>query len=165
MLGNIEEAFTVSAWQWEEDRYGFIPPPGFDHIGDGADRIAFLSHQTNVIYKREFDPCEGMNQMEFDNYQRLQSIPCKGWKIPETDLFFADTEPIIVMEYVVGQTDIFCERVNGRWNRKCTCGKPGGFCVAEAWEQPVGLWNIQDVNLGNVIVLNDGTRVLIDLAS
>jgi hypothetical protein len=166
MVGRFEEAIEVAEWCIEYDRYGdFIAPDGFEYIGDGAERIAFRSMISGFVYKKEVQVGDGSNYFEFENFLRVKDIPICGWSVPETELFQLEFSDIIAMEYVDGYTDELCNRMSRKWARVCTCRKPFGQCVAEVWEKPIGIWGISDINLGNVKVHDDGSRVLIDLGS
>lgn len=166
MVGNKEEARIVAEWNFEEwDEYEYVPPEGFEYIGEGASRVALRSIETGVVYKRHYYPESGENAWEYKNIQRIKQIPLKGWRVPDVSLFKIGKEEVIAMEYIQGGMDVYCQRSYSSWNKPCNCGKPAGCCSAETWEQPKGKWGIDDIHVGNIVIDDDGIRVLIDLAS
>lgn len=166
MVGNEEEARIVAEWNFEEwDEYEYVPPEGFEYLGEGASRVALRSIETGVVYKRHYYPESKENEWEYINIQRIKKIPIKGWRVPDASLFTVGKEQVIAMEFVAGGMDVYCQRSYRSWNKPCNCGKPSGCCSAEAWEQPEGMWGIEDIHVGNIVIDDDGIRVLIDIAS
>lgn len=160
MIGTYSEAKTIAEWEFEQDEYfDWIPPEGFTYIGEGSDRIVFVSDETGVIYKRQLD-YNSANSIEWDNLQRLKEIPIEGWELPEAYLFHVSEEPIMAMEFVDGRSDGDCMRT---WDHDglCTCNQT--VCIALIWELPRQKWGIFDLHEDNMIVRNDGIRVLIDI--
>lgn len=162
MIGNEQEAREVAEWIMECDSsYDWIPPDGFEYIGEGDNRIVFRSINSGVVYKKEHYEND-QNLTEFINIERILNIPCVGWRVPESSLYEIDGRYIIAMEYIEGIRDTECAR-SRYWRADCTCGQPNDICTSHAWEQPAGLWNIKDLNEGNVILEPNNTRVLVDV--
>ncbi|QZE11353.1 hypothetical protein SEA_FORREST_250 [Streptomyces phage Forrest] len=166
MVGNEEEARIIALWEFDEvDEYEYQPPDGFEYIGEGASRIAFRSLATGVVYKRHYYSDDDTNEFEYKAIERIKRIPLKGWRVPDATLYVVEEQQIIAMEFVEGGMDVHCQRSYSFWNKPCNCGKPLGMCSAEAWEQPQGKWRVSDLHVGNIVIDDNGIRVLIDLGA
>jgi hypothetical protein len=175
MIGNRTEASILAEWEIERDGHQdyFLPDNGWSFLGEGCERIAWLS-PSGVVYKVEHDD-SGANKDEYDNIERLMLVPCKGWRLPRADLFeFSGEISIIAMEYVVGIKDTLCSSFqydddfsynDTSESYECDCGSPHGVCTATVWEESRIAWNIDDMHSGNILVEEDGTRVLIDVTN
>ncbi|QIN94185.1 hypothetical protein PP459_gp048 [Streptomyces phage Wakanda] len=170
MIGSLEEAAEIAQWDIEYDEYCEITPPeGWEYLGDGAYRFAFRS-PSGVVYKIENEDGRyyGHNHREYVNIQRCKKSPVKGWRVPEASFFEVPGQgqlvDVIAMEYVSGGDDTHCNKSFSFGQQMCTCGKPGGRCTAQVWEEVRSAWGIQDVHSGNIRIDDDGTRVLIDCA-
>jgi len=180
MIGDMQEAATIAEFGIDHDdnTYEVLAPDGWEFIGDGAYRYAFRS-PSGVVYKIENEDgeYEAHNHREYENIQRCNQIPVQGWRVPEASYFEIPRQSgavtrVIAMEYVPGPDDTLCRKSfqYSSYNMargiqyECSCGSPGGECVAERWQQIKDAWGILDVHTGNVRVEADGTRVLIDVA-
>lgn len=98
MIGTIEEAQAiyqvVSARHWDFDNCPSLPD-GWDHLGTGGTRQAYLS-PSGVVYKicHDYDPDEpSHNDREAENFKAIKHsgrLP-KGWKVPESHLHAFET--------------------------------------------------------------------------
>lgn len=110
-----------SSW-WHPDQYSpkwsliaDLHVPGFEFLGMGASRAAFL--KDGLVYKIEYVHTHPQgphidsfgdrfycNKREFSVYCEWmdQELPF-GWKIPATDLVWVDEVPVIVMEFIEGK--------------------------------------------------------------
>lgn len=154
MIGSIEEAVEITTFVGVRQL-----PNGWKFLAQGSYRKAFLS-PSGVVYKRQHAPHLTSNREEYDNVRRIQSIPLDGWRVPDTELYSVGGEDIIAMEFVNGENDPYCD---ADWGG-CDCGKPDGKCVTEHWQAPIDSWSMYDLSSDNVIVDDNGVRVLIDVA-
>lgn len=167
MVGLEEEAKAIALWdmEYDEEDCEYNAPEGFEYLGEGASRIAYRSLTSGFVYKRHYYPDDDTNEFEYMNILRIRDIPLKGWRVPDATLYHIEGEQIIAMEFIEGGMDIHCQRSYKFWNKECDCGKPFGICTADAWEQPEGKWHVEDLHIGNIILQEDGCRVLIDLGA
>ncbi|QOI67619.1 serine/threonine kinase [Streptomyces phage Beuffert] len=157
-IGNEEDAQTVAEWDWSNNEF----PEGWFYEGEGVQRLVLLS-PDGVIYKKEKPGEHDSNVEEYINYLRISNIPIKNWRVPRTSLYTIGYERIIAMEYVDGRFDTECRRYGVGYNAECTCGKVP--CTAWEWEKPTTLWDIIDLSETNILIEDDGTRVLIDIVA
>ena len=162
MFGNAEEAEIIGEWDMLSDPI----PEGFEYFNEGAQRIV-VRGQSGILYKRDNGGEPDANLMEFDNYNFCSVVPIKGWRVPQTGLFvIGGYQPVIAMECVIGYRDVHCDRFKFgyiAYNEDCTCELDP--CSAHEWEKPMSLWYIQDLSYENVLIEDDGTRVLVDMVS
>lgn len=103
-----------------------IKVEGFEYIGMGCSRIAFL--KDGLVYKIEFDGVhpKGLrktyaNESEFDTWNHFTEVGLPyGWAIPDTDLIWVQNQPVIIMDFIEGnfmdsdedwlKCDDFCEQ-------------------------------------------------------
>jgi hypothetical protein len=155
-IGCREDAEILAEWTgYDEDL-----PYGWEYIGEGSHRVAYIS-PAGVVYKKCKPGESDSNEMEYEMYLRLLGIPIKGWRLPQTELYKVGFEPIIAMEYVDGVPDIECGRAMWNLAGDCTCQK--NPCSMWEWEKVIHMWNIIDVGEHNIIVEPNGMRVLIDI--
>ncbi|AXG66321.1 hypothetical protein SEA_ANNADREAMY_241 [Streptomyces phage Annadreamy] len=157
-IGNREDAQTVAEWDWDSN--GF--PEGWYYEGEGAQRLVLLS-PDGVIYKKEKPGEHQVNVDEYLNYLRTRKVPVKNWRVPRTSLYTIGYESVIAMEYVEGKFDIECQRYGKGYNQECSCNQTP--CTAWEWEKPTTLWDIIDLSETNILIEDDGTRVLIDIVA
>ncbi|AXH49360.1 hypothetical protein HWB76_gp040 [Streptomyces phage Blueeyedbeauty] len=157
-IGNREDAQTVAEWDWNDNEF----PEGWYYLGEGAQRLVLLS-PDGVVYKKEKPGEHQVNEDEFVNYFKASRIPVKNWRVPKTGLYVIGFEPVIAMEYVEGKYDIECRRYGVGFNEGCTCLQTP--CTAWEWEKPTTLWDIIDLSETNILIEEDGTRVLIDIVA
>lgn len=156
MIGNIDDAEFIAEWNMN-----YPLPDGWSFAGEGATRVAVISPE-GIVYKVELSP-DGSNSDEYMNIQRIKELPpIRGWDIADASLYIVnDFKSVIAMEYIDGGKDIECGAYLAP-DFVCTCHmKP---CVAYLWEVTSRLWNLWDLNGDNIMVLKDGTRVIIDAA-
>lgn len=154
MIGNIEDAEFIAEWDFSNEL-----PDGWSHVGEGSSRIAVIS-PDEVVYKVEISP-NGSNSNEYLNIERIKQMPSiRGWRVADASLYIVDKyKSVIAMEYVDGSKDIECGAYLAP-DFVCTCRmKP---CVAYLWEVTARIWGLWDLTCDNIMVLKDGTRVIVD---
>lgn len=179
MIGTYEEAAEILAY-WNacedvrlarqfaninDDEIEFPPlPTGWEEIGEGAYRVAFLS-PSNVVYKIEYDwsPSHG-NEGEWETYCEVLSTPLpSGWRIAEMNLIEVGEVPVIASEFIPGGHEEVCI-----WsNDFCSC-VPNHNVFAKAiaeMDRVAHALRISDMHAYNYALDLDGTRVVIDLGS
>lgn len=155
MLGCMEDAIIASKIDKDE------PPEGWEWIGEGSSREAFLS-PAGIVYKVDVFRNSG-NLDEYENYLRVKKMPpLKGWEIPEMFLYKLDDNAgeVMAVEYVEGVPDDGCDSINGF---ACDCSSRNDQCVSYLWQVAGKYWDLFDLYEGNIILRDDGIRVLIDL--
>lgn len=168
MIGCLTEAIEIASWEMEyDDHYKewLYIPDGWEYLGEGEHRAAFLS-PSGVVYKREIGDGEwfGANSIEYRYLRNAQISPVEGWRVPDHELYDIPVGykmvSVMAVEFVGGEMDVFCDYFKGG----CTCGKPDGKCTRVAALEIMEAWGVSDVHRGNIRVQYDGTRVLIDAA-
>lgn len=89
MIGTVDEAKEIfdfyTARQWDEDFSVYHCPDGWEYIGDGSSRIAYLA-PSGVVYKVQRYADEAYNHQEHSNFEHIRksgSLPM-GWRVPES---------------------------------------------------------------------------------
>lgn len=159
-VGNIEEAREISQW----DVFDTDAPEGWKIIGAGSFRKSYLS-PSGVVYKLQKSDYSSDNADEYMNIQDCQLTPVPGWRVPKASLYSPLGKPIIAMEYIEGEFDME-PRCQGWDLETCDVGEctDEGRCIFEIWGDATKAWGIYDMHEENVIVDQNGTRVLIDVA-
>lgn len=154
MIGCREDAELIGQW---DDYYPL--PDGWDKVGEGDERIAYLS-PDGIVYKVELT-LNGANTTEYFNICQIQLLePVENWRVPEASLYVLDKfHSVIAMEYIQGTGAIFCQSTYR--NVSCTCNEFP--CVGIEWEMIGELWGITDLHSDNIRQLPDGTKVLVDV--
>ena len=160
MIGNQEEANAIA----ECDTLYNECPDGWEYVGAGTFRQVFRA-PSGVVYKKEIIPRGNNgagNRSEYKNLCNIREIPVAGWRIPDFELYVTeDGMPIIAMEFIDGafEEEAYCDPYGDGF---CECSRSGGECVNVLLEIPAAHWGLTDVHNENVLVEEDGTRVLID---
>lgn len=106
-LGFETEAEFIRDWFILMDKHGrdtYLPPRGFKRLGSGAYRVAYLSEETNVVYKVEQTYGRSYDQSNEEEYLNLRSMMLR--KLPETvrfpkyHLWRLDGRTVAAMEYL-----------------------------------------------------------------
>lgn len=158
MIGSREYAEELAEWDFSNSDF----PSGWFYIGEGCQRLCLIA-PDGVLYKKEKPGEHCSNEDEFINYIRMRNTTIKGWRLPETSMYLIGYEPIIAMEYIEGEFDTECQRYGRGYNQPCSCGKIP--CTAWEWEKPQSLWNIIDLSDTNVLVQENGVRVVVDIVA
>jgi len=195
MIGNARDAklirdyaATLKAWARERNmrhdnkyrdydkfhgpvRQQPVIPEGWERIGAGAYRAAFLS-PDGVVYKVEhtYDDEYGQsNRGEYENACRMlfrgaERIP--GLRLPKFTLYtLDDNRPVMAMEYVKGEWSseaVYCDT----WGRevKCKCERFDGECNYVRWNEFGRMCGLSDIHGGNIVFIPEQrTWVLVDL--
>ncbi len=164
-----EQVIARKLIQWQADEFVSRQPKGTKFIGEGAYRMVYRS-EGNVYKIPYYLDGESLsaNEYEYENWHRISKledfiINGARWSIPRSIQLFRFPEfgdfdgyhaSVIVMPFVPGQKAIGACMDD--------CG------VLEAWDcleydQANTYYGLVDISNDNVLLQEDGTRVLIDL--
>lgn len=154
MIGCFEDAQLIGEWD-----HNYPLPDGWYYLGDGEERVAYLSPDL-VVYK--VDTNSGANRTEYFNICLIElTNPLKNWRVPDSSLYELDKfHSVIAMEYIDGIPALGCDSAFTK-SSICTCNNIP--CEGIEWEAVARLWGIVDLNSDNVVTLEDGTNVLVDV--
>lgn len=142
------------------------------YINSGTYRDVFLG-EDGKVYKIPVDLEEdsiGENDKEYKNYLRLKTMPSfehngNKWVIPETKLFtFPDLGEYQSIDGMVNLSVIVMSYIVGEPFEKCldNCGAKEVFeCNEHLYAS--AYYELFDVACDNVLILPNGTRVIIDM--
>jgi hypothetical protein len=155
MVGCREDAEMI--WEWD---HNYPLPEGWSYLGHGEERVVYLS-PDNVVYK--LDNESGANMLEYFNICMIQTTnPLANWRVPEATLYKLNKfTQVIAMEYIDGQKPVMCGSV---MTKSCVCTCNEFPCQGIEWEAVSVLWGVTDLNDDNVLITNDGTKVLVDVS-
>ncbi len=159
-IGHKEEAEFIRDWFRLMDKHGrdtHRTPEGFKRLGSGAYRVAFLSEDSDAVYKIQRSATEQhqSNRKEYLNLRSmmLRKLP-KEIRFPKYHLWELDTpgDEVAAMEYLPRLLENFS-----------TIGKDGRFWTARSTLCRVfpDLW---DSHGGNIAVDEEAEQIVpIDL--
>jgi hypothetical protein len=152
-IGCFEDARLIGEWDHNNPL-----PDGWHYIGDGEERIAYLS-PSGIVYK--VDTRSGSNRREYFNICLIElTNPLKNWRVPEATLYEIDKQnSVIAMEYIGGRDPQECGSTLS--SSECTCYQFP--CIGIEWETVSVLWGVKDLDNCNVRLMDDGTKVLVDV--
>ncbi len=143
MIGTQAEAELI----YRRRKTGWGPTPkGWKKIGQGSYRDVYLA-PSGVVYKLEkVNYFTEANVKEFENYRRIKSKRVRGWKVPKTQLFMVDSNPVIAMEFVDGE----------KHKDDCEC-----FEHVDEYFAKIGL---ADSHCGQYVTHTSGKRYIVDMS-
>lgn len=120
-------------------------------LGAGGSRVAWLCPRDNLVYKVPLTCHENQDQYncctnarEWERYRQIEHLSTPGLpiRIPRTQMVVADRQHVLVMEHIVGDF---------AWD------------MTEAEQRAVRFTvDAYDVHAWNILVTEDGTKVMVD---
>lgn len=142
----ITMPITLAIGSAEEARIAIegYEPKGWQYLGSGSYRSAYLS-PTGVVYKvNDDDSYYGSNDSEWDNYLRIEGMVLPSWlRIPRMQLY----GDVMAAEYVDMSNAL-------EWCTfdECLCGGIWrGMCQVYLHDEVNELLNISDMHNDNLI--------------
>lgn len=147
---SMEDEARLILDHFRQARYRDIPPQGWTKLGDGSFREAFLS-PSKIVYKIG-DP--ESNADECAAIEIAMKRPLAGWYVPWVKALPDFNYEVIAMEYIEGEFDC----------NPCPCENcpEYGNCPDSIWTVAFRHWEVDDFHEGNVIVMDNGIRAMID---
>jgi hypothetical protein len=171
-IGNIEAARTLHKAIMVDERNR--APKGFNKIGEGCFRTAYLEKSTKTVYKLG-DADINTYEAKMSRRLRARSKRSLGFEliVPETRTFrmprrksrFYDAmvqDYVVAQEFAEGATYTYCPMMYS-WERHkgCTCKRE--VCFATIIERVTEWSNLGDIHEANVLVDQMDRFWLIDM--
>lgn len=169
-LGDLTTARTIfkhcttNLWNDKHMRYARAPV-GFNRIGSGISRVAYLHKPSSVVYKYG-DKSSNLNESQASRRLARRSTKSLGFdvRIPRTRTYNManDHDSIAAQEFVKGRPT-YCRSMDiWREDVKCTCGSP--ICFKTVIDRISDWSQLEDIHDANVLVDGNSTFWIIDMA-
>jgi hypothetical protein len=155
LIGSRKHAREIHEW-WSENRFNNDLPDGWEKLGSGGSRVAYLHKATNVVYKIQGNTWDDdySGRKEVQNAQRLfkmsngDGFVTANLRIPRTSGFRFGEYLIVAMEAAFG-----------------VCKYEQGPVAVEGRADLFRIGRFEDMHGSNYVVEPSGTIVPIDMAS
>jgi hypothetical protein len=174
-IGDLDTARMLSKHFEDRDPYEKRAPRGFNKLGAGCYRTAFLEKATKTVYK--IGSYEA-NRSEAYNARRLRKkstrnlpfdlyIPhTRTWQVGKTTNRFGRSYPlnVIAQEFAEGAKFTHCDALD-TWIKDVKCNCKSNICFAKIHQMIVDFSDLEDIHSGNILVDKNNVFWFIDLAA